>query len=162
VRQVDNLRASDPGKQVLVAAGKAHHLVGKHRPANEQLIIFQDAPIQAHRHIHAQEAVGKRLDPRRRDGAQVLQGLGVIPGMIVDVALAAEAVSNRVADQVRKAGVIERPMGAQRHDIVQRRHPWSQVLGKEIKKAGHGHGARAIGDDDQHSTAINLQTIGPT
>jgi len=81
--------------------------------------------------------------------------------MIVDVALATEAISNRVADQVRKAGVIERPMGAQRHDIVQRRHPWSQVLGKEIKKAGHGHGARAIGDDDQHSTAIDLQTIGP-
>src|SRR5215470_14556971 len=42
VGKVDDLGTGDAWKQILVAPGKTHYLVGKHRAADQDLIVVED------------------------------------------------------------------------------------------------------------------------
>lgn len=45
VKEVQDLRSSHTGEGLLVATGKSDHLMRKHRPDNDYLIVIEDAFI---------------------------------------------------------------------------------------------------------------------
>ena len=50
MRQVDQLLAGHPRKEVLVAAGEPHHLVRKHWPNHDRHVGLSDMPVDPHVH----------------------------------------------------------------------------------------------------------------
>ena len=59
VREVDDLRRGDAGEQILRAPGETDHLVRKHRPADEHVVVLGDEPVQGDRHVLAQPPAGQ-------------------------------------------------------------------------------------------------------
>ena len=67
VREVNDLRRCDAGKQVLRSAGESGDLVRKHRAADEDVIVFGREAIQRDRHVLAQASAGELGDVARRN-----------------------------------------------------------------------------------------------
>ena len=75
--------------------------------------------------------------------------------MIEDVALAALPVRYRPPHQLAQLLVVHERVRAERHQVIQGGHARSQLSLEEVIHQRHGHGARAVGDDDEHALAIH-------
>ena len=59
-----------PGKRYLLSAGETDDLVRKHRTDDDDLIVLEQPPVDAHLHVEREPAAGELFDFRRRDCAQ--------------------------------------------------------------------------------------------
>ena len=90
VREIDDLRASHAGHEVLVPTGKTRHLVGKHRAANQNLIVWRfpiriaHESIDSNRDLHRELPFAQRLDLRCRDDPDRRKGLWSVPPVVED------------------------------------------------------------------------------
>ncbi len=70
VREVDDFRRGDAREEILRAAREADHFVREDRPADEDVIVVDDHPIERDRHVLLQTAEAELFDHGRRDCPQ--------------------------------------------------------------------------------------------
>ena len=99
MREVDDFGRGNTGEEILRAAREADDLVRKDRAADEDVVVFDDQPIERDRHVLLQASEAELLDHRRRDGPQRGERRGVIPPMVEDPAIPGAAVNDSPADQ---------------------------------------------------------------
>ena len=84
MRQVDQLLAGHPRKEVLVATGEPHHLVRKHRSHHDRHIGLSDMPVDPHVHRDvAHQATGQLRQPLRANRAERGERLRY-PGFVIE------------------------------------------------------------------------------
>ena len=81
--------------------------------------------------------------------------------MIEDVALAALPICHRPAHQLAEMLVVHDRVRAERHEVIQGGYARSEVSLEQVIHQRHGHGARAIGNDDEHALAIHGERAQP-
>lgn len=80
--------------------------------------------------------------------------------MIEDVRLAGFTVEDWVSDKCRQLSIGHVRMRAQRNQIIQRLDARSQEFQKQAEHRRHGHGPRAVRDDDKHALRFNWDRLG--
>ena len=81
-------RDRDAGVQVFRAAGKSGHLVRKHRPTDEHVIILGGEAVQCDRHVFVQTAAGQIGNLTLGNDAERSVGRRIVPAVIEDAASA--------------------------------------------------------------------------
>jgi len=153
VREVDDVRAGDAGEEILVAARKADDFVREDRSADDDPVVIEDAPVERHGHRFFEPPAGELRDLGRGNFADRGEGRGVGPFVVEDPALARAAVDDRHADESGKLRVVHGPMGAQRHQEIERGHLAGEHFPEESEELRHRHRSRAVGDDEQNALA---------
>ena len=82
VEKIQHLRTADAGKEVFVSAGEAHDLMREDRPADDELVVVEDARVDLHRHLHGDKPGGQRAGVVEREVADVAQRGFIIPLVI--------------------------------------------------------------------------------
>ena len=112
VGEIDHLRPADAGKEILVTAGKTRHLVGKDRPADDEMIVIQDGFVDPHRHIQREHTVAEGASFVSGEVPQGDKRTRQIPAVIHDPRLSGSPVLHRRADQLAQRGIIHGLVGA--------------------------------------------------
>src|SRR5207248_2107613 len=93
VKEVQDLRAANAGKEIFVAAGKAHDFMGEDWAEDYQLIVVEDGPVDSDLHIHLKETIGQSGDFSGFDSANVSERGRIVPCMVEEAHAAKFAVS---------------------------------------------------------------------
>jgi len=148
VRKVGDVGAAHAREEILEPSGEAGHLVRKHRPADEQLVIVEQPIVHGHVDILLHQAATQILDARSRNGADLLDVRHVV--VVVHV----HAVERVGARLVGCAEVLAQLIGGhptmrtQGNEVVQ---PPDARLEKAVQDAeDHGHGTRTRAVRDDH------------
>ena len=157
VREVDDLRAGDAGEEVLVPAREADHLVREHRPADDELVVVEDAAVQRHRHILREAPAGELRDLGGGNRAEVREHRRVVPLVVVDARLADAPADDFGTDELRQRRVVHRLVRTQRDQEVDRARLAGEQLAEQREHPRHRHRARAVRDDEQHALAVERE-----
>ena len=165
MRHVDDLWTGDARYKVLVPPGEAHYFVGEDRPADQELIVLQDQPVEPHRYVQREPALAERLHLGGRQDTQCDEGPRQVPAVVEDAGVwecggvgvwagwIGPPVAHLHADQLAQRRVVHRLVGTQRDQVIQRGHLISQQLVEQAEEERHWRSASVVGDDDQHALA---------
>jgi hypothetical protein len=136
VGEIDDLRPGDAREEVLVAAREAHHLVGKDRPAHQDVVVLEHQAVQAHGHVQRQQSSRYSLDLALRDDPQGDQRLRVFPGMVeqVHVPVGASGLLGGNSHQALQAAFAEWGVGAQGNQEIKGLRPPGELPGHQAEK----------------------------
>jgi hypothetical protein len=159
VGDVDDFRAGNAGEEVFVPAGKPYHLMGEHRPADDEMVVIIDEPIEPDRHILGHHPTGELADLSRGDRADMGEVRRVAPIVVVDAPLAGASIDHLFLQQSAQVGVRHRLMGSQRNQVIHGSGARLQEFLEQASHQWHGHAACAIGDQDEHPLAVHRKRI---
>lgn len=155
MEEVENFGAADAGEEILVAAGKADHLVRENGADDDELIVVEHGAVDFNRDVHLEKAARQLADFLGRYRAEVGQGGGVVPGVVEQAHTLVFAGPLGGGDL---QAAVDRFLGHRRvraqgdHDVEAFGFGGDEVVNHAEKQADRG-GARGIGDDQQHTLA---------
>ena len=82
MEEVQNLRTTDAGEEVLIAAAEAHHLMREDGANDDNLVVVEDPLVDGHGDIHGEETAGQGADFFGRNDSQRFQGSRIVPLVI--------------------------------------------------------------------------------
>ena len=159
MREVDDFRCRDAGKQVLRAARKADHLVREDGPADKDVVVFDDEAIERDRDGLIQPSEAELLDRGRRNRPERRKGRRVIPTVIENPSIAGAAVDNRPSDQPAQLLVAHRRVRAECDEKIEGRHARAELALEDVEHQRHRHRAGAIRDEDDHPLTVDRQSL---
>jgi hypothetical protein len=155
VREVDDVGAGDAREEVLRAAREPDDLVREDRPANHDVVVVEDQPVQRHRHVRAQQPPGELFDLRGGNRAEGGERAVEIPSVIEDVAAAGPPLDDRAADEAAQVIVGHRLVRAEGDEEIERRGPRSQRRRQRVEHERHRHGPGRIRDEHEEALAVD-------
>ena len=132
------------------------------RPADKDVIVIDDHPVERDRHILLQAAEAELFDHGRRDRAQVGERGRIFPSVIEDAAVTGAAIDDRAADVLAQLLVAHRRVGAERDEEVERGNARRQLALQDLEHQRHRHRPRPVRYEDDDAFAVErklLQTL---
>ena len=90
--------AAMPGKRYFVPPENPTTSCGKHRPADEHVVVLDDEPVERDVDVLLEPAARQLRDLARRNRAELDERGRVVPAMVEDAVPAGAAVDDRAAD----------------------------------------------------------------
>ena len=133
----------------------------KHGPADDQLVVIQNPPIEIHVDVLAQQPVRQLLDFRRGYRADRFKRIGAVPGVVEDphVGIAHGALCRRDTYQFVDGLVGHGWMRAQGDQVIEPRHALAEHVIQQAKQERNRRVAGAVRDDHQDPLAIDRKSI---
>ena len=161
VREVDDVGRRHAGKQILRAAGESDDLVGKHRPADEDVIVVDEQPVERDRNVLLQPASRQLRNLVRGNLPELHERLRIVPPVVENPPLPGKPIDNGLPDVATELLVGHRRVGAERHQIVQRGHARPELVLDDLIQQGHRHRPGAIRNQDEQPLAVHRQLREP-
>ena len=155
--KIDNFLAGNAREEVFVAARKTDNFVREHRSADDEVIVIQDQPVQPDWDIFHQATIRDAPNLLRGDQADLHKRFRGFPVMVENMAHTGFAVYHLATDEVAQLFIAHGLVGSKRDQVIQSSHTPGKVLFEQGKHQRHGHAARAVGDQEQNTLAIQLQ-----
>ena len=158
VREVNDLRRRDAGKQVLRAAGEPATSCGNTGPQMSTWSYSVTSRLSATGTSCSSRPLGELDDVARGDRAERDERGRVVPAMIEDPPRRrrGRSITGRPTRRLSCASLIgECVPSATRKSSAATRGPSSRV--EDLEHQRHRHRARAVRDEDQHALAVERQ-----
>ena len=79
MEEVQDLRPSHSGEEILVAPGKADNLVGEDGADDQEFIVIEEARVDIHGNLHREATAGEFADLVGLERADAAECCGVVP-----------------------------------------------------------------------------------
>ncbi len=159
--EIDNFRPGDPREEILGPTGEACYLVWKDRPADDQVIILKDQPVERDRHILGQQTLCQVRCFPPGDHAGGLEHFWLRPVVVEDahIGIALSSLTRVYTYQPLNRLLCHRWVSSQGNQVIQLRHASAQLFIKQAEDQGNWSAARSIRDNDEYALPVQWQRI---
>ncbi len=157
VREMDDLGGGHAGEQILGAAGKADHLVRKHRAADQDVVVLDQQPVERDLDRLVEPPAGQLAHVVGGNLAQLHERGRIVPAMVEDPPVPHHALDHGPADVPGELLVAHRRVRAECDEEVQRPHAGSELALEGLEHERHRHGPGAVGNQHQHAPTVERQ-----